>query len=256
MADMASKQGVSRILDRKKRILFIVDGDASALLYTGMLLQRLDYSIYTTRMAEEALDIMKVAVPSLVLTEVSLPHMSGIEFLKRIKQEPKTRSVPVIVYTSSSDPSLEDRCQREGCAAYLRKPLDLDELYAAIQKATEVAPRQYVRLNVCLKVLVGDEADASGRGDCVTALSENGMYMSTSRPRAMGAPLVLTLFLGNAEIRCEGVVLYSFEGGKGPVGVPGMGIKFTRMRPEDRNLVRAFVKKELTQDIAQRENGK
>jgi hypothetical protein len=39
------------------------------------------------------------------------------------------------------------------------------------------------------------------------------------------------------------------------MGAPGLGIKFTRISPEDRNLIRDFVKKELTQDIAQRENG-
>jgi CheY-like chemotaxis protein len=257
MAGMVSNKNNSKIFDRKKRILFVVDGDASDLYYTGMLLQRLDYSIYTTRMAEEALDVMRFAVPLLILTEASLPHMSGVEFLKQIKQDPKTKSVPVIVYTASQDLSLADKCLRAGCAAYLRKPVDPDELYAAIQKATEAAPRQYARLNVCVQVIVGDEAtaDASAGNDCVTALSENGMYITTAKPRATGESLVITLLLGSAKIRSEGLVLYSFDNNKGPMGAPGMGIKFTWIRPEDRNLIRGFVKKELTQDIAQRENG-
>jgi len=257
MGDMVSNTGEAKIFDRKKRILFVVDGDASDLYYTGMLLQRLDYSIYTTRMAEEALDVMRFAVPLLILTEASLPHMSGVEFLKQIKQDPKTKAVPVIVYTASPDPSLKDMCLRAGCAAYLRKPVDPDELYAAIQKATEASPRQYIRLNACVQVIVGDETTVEGPlgGDCVTALSENGMYITTARPHVTGESLAITLFLGNAKIRCEGVVLYSFIGNKGPMGAPGLGIKFSRIRPEDRNLIRAFVKKELTQDIAQRENG-
>jgi CheY-like chemotaxis protein len=258
MADMVSSKNESKIFDRKKRILFVVDGDASDLYYTGMLLQRLDYSIYTTRMAEEALDVMRFAVPLLILTEASLPRMSGVEFLKRIKQDPKTTSVPVVVYTASPDLSLADLCLRAGCAAYLRKPVDPDELYAAIQKATEAGPRQYARLNICVQVIVGDEktAEVSLDGDCVTALSENGMYISTARPHVTGESLAITLFLGNAKIRGEGVVLYSFTGNKGPMGAPGIGIKFTRINAEDRNLIRAFVKKELTQDIARRENGK
>ena len=257
MAGMVSNKNNSKIFDRKKRILFVVDGDASDLYYTGMLLQRLDYSIYTTRMAEEALDVMRFAVPLLILTEASLPHMSGVEFLKQIKQDPKTKSVPVIVYTASQDLSLADKCLRAGCVAYLRKPVDPDELYAAIQKATEAGPRQYARLNICVQVIVGDEktAEVSLDGDCVTALSENGMYISTARPHVTGESLAITLFLGNAKIRGEGVVLYSFTGNKGPMGAPGIGIKFTRINAEDRNLIRAFVKKELTQDIARRENG-
>jgi CheY-like chemotaxis protein len=247
-----------KIFNRKKRILFVVDGDASDLYYTGMLLQRLDYSIYTTRMAEEALDVMRFAIPLLVLTEASLPHMSGVEFLKQVKQDPKTATVPVIVYTASPDAALKDQCLRAGCAAYLSKPVDPDELYAAIQKATEAAPRQYARLHACSRVIVGDEAatDAPGSSDCVTALSENGMYITTARPRAIGESLVITLFLGNVKITGEGLVLYSFNNETGPMGAPGMGIKFTRINAEDRDLIRALVKKELSEDIAQRENEK
>jgi CheY-like chemotaxis protein len=258
MADMLPKKSDSKIIDRKKRILFLVDGDASDLYYTGMLLQRLDYSIYTTRMAEEALDVLRFAVPLLVLTEASLPNMSGLELLKQIKQNPKIASVPVIVYTASKDPALAEQCLGAGCAAYLKKPVDPDELYAAIQKATEATPRQYARLNVCVQVFLGDAATAeeSATGDCVTALSENGMYITTAKPRAIRESLTITLMLGGSRIRCEGLVLYSFNNNQGPLGAPGMGIKFTRISSEDRNLIRAFVKRELTQDIAQRENGK
>jgi len=67
--------------------------------------------------------------------------------------------------------------------------------------------------------------------------------------------LMITLVLGSTNIRSEGLVLYSFGNNQGPLGAPGMGIKFTRISSEDRNLIRAFVKKELTQDIAQRGDG-
>jgi CheY-like chemotaxis protein len=256
MADMIKNDLKSQLSEKKKRILFVVDGDASYLYYTSMLLQRLDYSIYTTTEAEEALEVMQLAAPRLVLTEVSLPRMSGIEFLKKIKQNPKTKDVPVIVYALSADPSLKDLCFREGCTAYLRKPIDPDELYAAIQKATEATPRQYVRLNACVKVVLGEHAAAgvSLDGECLTALSENGMYLSTTKLQATGTHLVATLFLGNATVRAEGAVLYSFHDNKGPMGTPGMGIKFTRIKPEDKALIKAFIKKELIQDIDRGEN--
>ncbi len=118
MADTISRTWESLVHNRKKRILFIVDDDPSALYYTGMLLQRLDYSVYTTRMAEEVLEIVKFAVPLLILTEVNLGGMDGITFLKRIKKDPKTASVPVIVYTASADPSLKHSCQESGCSVF------------------------------------------------------------------------------------------------------------------------------------------
>lgn len=241
---------------KKRRILFVVDGDVSYLYYTGMLLQRLGYSIYTAKTAEEALEVMKFALPLLVLTEMSLPQMGGMELLRRIKQDPNTSSVPVVVYTALPDPSLKYRWQDEGGAAYLRKPFDPDELYAIIQQATETNPRRYTRLHTCLSVMFGDDRErARSMIDCVTAVSENGMYLSTSKPLPTGMHLVMTLFLGSIEIRVEGVVLYSFDA-EGPTGTPGMGIKFINMNSEDRGLLHTFIKKELTHDIAQHEHKK
>jgi two-component system chemotaxis response regulator CheY len=251
MVDTISKTWDSLVSSKKKRILFVVDGDASYLYYTGMLLQRLDYNVYTTRTAEEVLDIMEFAVPLLILTEVSLPRMNGIELLRKIKQNTKTKSVPVIIYTASADLSLKHALQDEGCAAFIRKPFDPDDLFAAVQKATEDKPRRYIRLRTCLSVKLGEDTEGERAiVDCVTALSEDGMYVSTSKPMTVGTQLPITIFLGEKIMRVQGAVLYSFDVGSGPLHTSGMGIKFTHIKIEDRILIKAFVEKELTEDIA------
>jgi len=238
--------------ERKKTLLILVDPDAASLYYTGILLQRLGYTIYTTKTAEEVLEIMNITVPALVVTETSLPGMSGLDLLKKIKRNPATSSVPVLVLTSSSEPLVKENCLREGCAGVLAKPVDPDALFVAIQKATEAKPRSYVRLNSCFDVMVKDEAsqESLSTNDCVTALSENGMYVSTQYPRKKGALLCFTIFLGKAKIDVQGTVLYSFERGKGPLGTSGMGIKFIRIKTEDRTIIRAYIKKALTEDIS------
>jgi CheY-like chemotaxis protein len=237
--------------ERKKPLLILVDGDVAQLYYSGILLQRLDYTIYTTKMAEEALEIMNITVPALVVTETSLPGMSGLELLKQIKRNPATNSVPVLVLTLSAGPLARENYLREGCAGVLAKPIDPDALYAAIQKATEVTPRTYVRLKICLDVLVGDDTvmEGSPSGDCVTALSENGMYVSTQNPRKTGTQLPFTILLGTSKINVQGTVLYSFDRGKGPLRTSGMGIKFVRIKPDDQVLIQAFIKKALTEDL-------
>ena len=238
---------------RKERLLIVVDGEASQLYYTGILLQRLAYTIYTAKTAEEALEIMSITVPSLILTELSLPKMSGMEFLRQVKRQPGTKTVPVIVYTSQMDTTQRDACQGEGCAAFLTKPIDPDTLYAAIQKVTEPTPRNFVRLAIRLKVIVGEETTRTPSPDeSITALSESGMYISTSHPRKVGTRLPMTILLNNAGIRVEGNVLYSFEPGAGPLRTPGMGIKFERIQPEDLDLIRTFIKEQLTQNIVRK----
>jgi len=86
--------------------------------------------------------------------------------------------------------------------------------------------------------------------DCITALSEEGIYISIFKPLPVGAQIPMTLFLGKAKVWARGTVLYSFAAGSGPLHTSGMGVKFTHIRDEDRVLIRAFIRKELTQDIA------
>jgi len=237
--------------DRKKRLLVVIDSDNAHLYYHSILLQRLEYNIHTSKSAEDALEIMNLTQPALVLTEVSLTGMDGIEFLKKIKKNPQTFAVPVIILTASKDPAVKETCLREGCSAFLQKPIDPDVLYPAIQKATETTPRKYIRLNTCLNVNIGDDKAGapSASGDYITALSENGMYVSTNKPRATGIQVPVTIFLENAKIRADGMVLYSFNRGEGPLKTPGMGIRFMRISSEDQTLIRAFITRELTKGL-------
>ena len=93
-------------MDREIRSVLAVDNSASMIFYLGTLLTRLDYKVISARSAEEALQMMETAVPSLVLTEISLPHMNGINLLKRIQETPRLKEVPVIILTYESDPGL------------------------------------------------------------------------------------------------------------------------------------------------------
>ena len=240
---------------RPKRFLLVVDGDAAHLYYTGILLQRLEYVIHTTKMAEDALEILNVAMPSLILTDTSLLRMNGLEFLKEIKKNPKTREIPVLVYSLSRDTALREACLNEGAAAFLPKPVDPEELYAAIQKATEERPRSYIRLTTCLNVIIGSGqvAGAESRNECVTAISEHGMYVSTSKPYPAGSQVSMTLLLGNASMKIDGRVLYSFDNSKSPLRTPGMGIKFSRINPGDQALIKAFIGKQITGGLRQAE---
>jgi len=236
--------------DREKRLLVVADGDNAHLYYTSMLLQRLEYNIHTAKSMDDVMEIMNIARPALVLTELSLAGRDGLELLKRIKHAPQTYAIPVIILTSSRDKAMKEACTNEHCTAFLQKPVEPDVLYEAIQKATESVPRRYIRLNTSLNVIVGDEKAAyPGSGEYITALSENGMYISTSKPKPTGLSVPLTILLEDSRIKVEGMVLYSFDRDKGPLKTPGMGIKFVRIAPEDQAVIRSFIKREITKGL-------
>jgi CheY-like chemotaxis protein/Tfp pilus assembly protein PilZ len=237
--------------ENPKHLVVIVDGEGAHRYYTSMLLQRLDYNIHISNNAEDALKVIGALEPALVLTEISLTGMNGLELLKTIKRNPQTLKIPVVILTSSKDQAVKRVCLEEGCSAYLHKPVDTDVLYAAIQKATEAELRKFIRLQTHLNVMVGDDKATNGSviSDYISALSEQGMFVSTSQPKPVGLQIPITIFLEDAKIMVEGMVLYSFTHEEGPLKTSGMGIKFVRITPEDQRLIKTFIKKEITKGL-------
>lgn len=256
MKDGENKSLSMMPIDTKKRFLALVDGNSMDLLSIGMLLQKLDYNIYTCHNAEEAFQIIAVALPSLIITELKLPGMNGLDFLRKVKQDPHLKAIPVIILTSMNKADLEKMCRDAGCAAYFRKPFEPDELYREIQKATETAPRKYIRLETCLTMVLGEGSEKESlSAECITAISENGMYVSTVKPQPVGAAIPVTMIVNNEKIRIEGMVLYSFTAGHGPLKQPGMGIKFLRISPEGKALLQRYIKEQLMKDIPSTDSG-
>lgn len=242
--------------DREIRTILLVDSSASILSF-ATLLRRLEYKVVTARSSEDALRMMDGTVPSIVLTELSLPQMSGIQFLKHIKESARFKAVPVVILTSENDPGTKEACTRLGCAAYLHKPVEPDILYKTLQSVSESIPRMNIRLKTSLKVNIGDGSIAGGtkRAEVAIAISEGGLYIRTLYPQPSNALTPLCIFIGDREIKATAVVLYSYAPGEGPFNEPGMGMKFTEISVNDRSLIRKFIKEQLTGDLAHQENG-
>lgn len=242
--------------DREIRTILLVDSSAS-ILSLAMLLRRLEYKVITARSSEDALRLMDETVTSIVLTELSLPQMSGVQFLKHIKESARFKAVPVVILTSENDPGSKAACTRMGCAAYLHKPVEPDVLYKTLQSVSESIPRMNIRLKTSLKVIIGDDSMAGGakRAEVATAISEGGLYVRTLYPQPSNTVTPLRIFIGDREVKATAIVLYSYALGEGPFEEPGMGMKFTEVSDDSRSLIRKFIKEQLTGDLAHHENG-
>jgi CheY-like chemotaxis protein len=71
--------------------------------------------------------------PDIVVTELALPGGDGWQFIQGLKREPRTRDIPVVLITGYAAPSLRERAEREGCAAFFVKPCLPDELAAELR---------------------------------------------------------------------------------------------------------------------------
>ncbi|HZI31386.1 MAG TPA: response regulator [Candidatus Binatia bacterium] len=72
--------------------------------------------------------------PRMILLDLKLPKISGIEVLKRIKTDPRTRTIPVVVLTSSREQPDVSECYKLGVNSYIVKPVDFEGFSAAVQE--------------------------------------------------------------------------------------------------------------------------
>jgi len=236
---------------RIQRSLLIVDSSATSLFYIGMLLKKLEYAVHTAMTAEDALKTLADTPLDLVIMESSLPRMSGINMLRQMKQDPRLKTIPVIFYTSDSDPALKTACKVAGCADFLKKPVEPDALYRSIQAATETAPRQTIRIDTSLKVEIGAALPGGAmRSETVTTISGGGVYIKTRTPEPVDTVMPLKLYIRNREVKVQAVVLTSSSIIEGEHKEPGMAMKFTRISPEDKTFVQDFIKEQITRDIS------
>lgn len=236
-----------------KQIVLVVDGRPMRHFYTSVFLQRLKYHVIMAKTAEDGFLFMELTVPLVVIVNIDLPDLNGLELLKRMKKSRRTRDVPVIIYTSNKDSVIQRECEQAGCASYLRHPASLDELYQAVQKATEKRPRRFVRLDTVLDVTMadGNSLFSPESKAYIAAISEIGMFVSTDKSLPYGSTRTFTFFLPNAPgwvMRVDGQVVHNHTS-KDAHKQPGIGIKFVRIGDQEKEFIREFIRQKMMEGL-------
>ena len=104
--------------------ILIVDDTPVNLKLTRILLANEGYRVRTASSAEEALELLRCYLPALVLADIQLPGMDGLEMTRRIKSDPRTRGITVVALTASAMKGDEQKALDAGCDGYITKPID------------------------------------------------------------------------------------------------------------------------------------
>jgi two-component system cell cycle response regulator DivK len=117
------------------KVLIVEDNDLNLKLLQDFL-EYQKYLVYVAREGQAAIEIVHQQRPDLVLLDMQLPVISGIEVLRRLKQNPETAPIPIIAVTAFA--MREDRANflALGCDDYISKPFKLSELLELIQRYT------------------------------------------------------------------------------------------------------------------------
>lgn len=93
--------------------------------------------IERARNGQEVLDYVRTAqseVPLLLLLDINMPRVDGIEVLRQLKSDPQTARLPVIMLTTTDDPREVERCYQLGCSVYITKPVRYEEFAEALNR--------------------------------------------------------------------------------------------------------------------------
>jgi two-component system, cell cycle response regulator DivK len=116
-----------------KRVLIVEDNEKNMKLFRDVL-QATGYSTLEATTGEEAIELSLSQVPALVLMDVQLPGIDGVEALERLRQNERTASIPVLALTAQAMSGDRERFLEAGFDGYLAKPVDVGELIEAVRE--------------------------------------------------------------------------------------------------------------------------
>jgi CheY-like chemotaxis protein len=111
--------------------ILIVDDNAQNLKLARVVLASEGFDVRTASNAEEALQLLRTVTPRLILMDVQLPGMDGLELTRRLKADPATRAVRVVALTAYAMKGDDEKAFAAGCDGYT-KPIDVERLAAEV----------------------------------------------------------------------------------------------------------------------------
>jgi two-component system cell cycle response regulator DivK len=116
----------------KKTILIVEDNELNMKLFHD-LLEANGYATVQTRSGSEALKLAREHRPDLILMDIQLPEVSGLEVTKWIKDDEELRSIPVVAVTAFAMKGDEERIRAGGCEAYISKPISVGKFLETVR---------------------------------------------------------------------------------------------------------------------------
>jgi CheY-like chemotaxis protein len=132
-AEAASPRTTAVTSDNRPRVLMIDDSTAERDLY-ALMLER-DVQVLTASRGSEGLAIAQAERPDVIVLDVMMPEMNGWEVCRRLKSNPATASIPVVMLTAQDGPDLVTEAERNGAATLLTKPCPVDKLTSVLTAA-------------------------------------------------------------------------------------------------------------------------
>ena len=116
-----------------KKVLIVEDNELNMKLFHD-LIEACGHEILETRDGIEALKLARLHRPDLILMDIQLPEVSGLEFTRWLKEDDELRKIPVIAVTAFAMKGDEEKIRSGGCEAYIAKPISVANFLEVVER--------------------------------------------------------------------------------------------------------------------------
>jgi CheY-like chemotaxis protein len=117
-----------------KRRILLVDDNSMTIEVMKQELEFLGYEVMVAQNGLEAVEMASSELPDLIVMDILMPKMDGFHAASQIRENPKTRAIPILAATARAMPGDREKCLASGCNDYIAKPFTHKELGAAVKK--------------------------------------------------------------------------------------------------------------------------
>ena len=236
------------------RRILLVDDQPFFLALAQNILHTGGYAVQTAASGAEGMELARTTTPDAILLDVEMPGMDGFEACRRLKRDPLTVAIPVLMFTATRNPQVNQQAFEAGAVAVILKGTDAERLLNALQLTLTTARKQQIapRATVALAVTYEHGARA-GTGETLN-LSQDGMFVKTPFPAEVGALLLVKFALPGARPwQCTARVVWTSRPEEEHAYPPGMAIQFLDLPSAAPPTIAAFVAATLATPAPARE---
>ncbi|AQX27965.1 MULTISPECIES: response regulator [unclassified Bartonella] len=119
-----------------KKVMIVEDNELNMKLFRD-LIEACGYETVETRNGLIALDLARSSKPSLILMDIQLPEVSGIDIIKQLKENEELKSIPIVAVTAFAMKGDEERIRASGCEEYMSKPISIPHFITVVKSFLE-----------------------------------------------------------------------------------------------------------------------
>jgi CheY-like chemotaxis protein len=226
--------------------VLLVDDIHLFLEFERELFERTGCRVRTARSGEEAIQKVRQERPNVIVLDWEMPGMKGDAVCRILKEDPRTKHIPILVVTNYGHDEVRDRCLAAGATDFAVKPLSGKELLMRVVEILEIPQRAFLRAPLSIEIsLRNGEVKRKAEG-YAEDLSETGMLLEAPEYIPRGSELAVEFILPGhtGPLKLGGDVVRAFE--KRARGRFGVGVRFESVSPGVQQQLRRYVQ-EATQ---------